>query len=527
MLMGTPTGTARQVYLAAALVGLVQALVLFPVDFLLPSSGQPWRPMADAAQHALAQRYFVAEPWGWPLLEVRALAGGVNLAFLDGIPALALPLKFLAPVLPEGFHAIGLYYLLAWVLQPVAAVWALRGAGVRSFWPCLCVAVMASAMPAFIMRFGHAALTGHFVVLTALGFYLRLLTAPRLWALAVPFQLFALLIHPYLALMSIALLAAVPLTLALRRASGVLAALAGSATAAGVMLGTLALLGYIGAEGDGGYGRYALNLLSPAWPHRSWFLGGFVRSELSATGEGGWDSFNWLGLGLWLLLGAAALLAPSRLLGLPLRHVGLALALAGLTLLAITFQVGVGGRIILDLGPPPAFLEQFRGSGRFFWPVAYALLIGGAAVVARRVPVGVPILAVAALVQWLDARPMRAALAQWAGERAPWTLDAPGLRPLLAKAERVTILPTWDCVPWDVRFGLLEPMFLASETPRPVNTVYVARWRTPPICRDAETAASPLSPGELRLIMPIGAPLPEPAGRCVSMGAVRACHAGF
>nr|MCU0944099.1 DUF6311 domain-containing protein [Rubritepida sp.] len=210
-------GAAAQisVYAAAALLGLAQVALLFPADFLWPANGRDWRPVGDAAQHAIAQRHFLAGPWGWPLLEVATLQG-VNLAFLDGIPALALPLKLFAAWLPPGFHGIGLFYALAWILQPVAAVWALRGAGVRGFWPALAVAAMASAMPAFIMRFGHAALCGHFVVLVALGLYLRLLAAPRAWALAVPFQVLALLIHPYLALMSLALLGAVPLTLLLR-----------------------------------------------------------------------------------------------------------------------------------------------------------------------------------------------------------------------------------------------------------------------------------------------------------------------
>jgi hypothetical protein len=512
-------------YTAAALLGLAQGLAMLPREFLWPSAGRAWREAGDAAQHAVAQRHFLTEPWGWPPLEVVGL-GGVNLAFLDGIPALALPLKLLAPLLPEGFHGVGLFYLLAWALQPVAAVWALRGAGVRALWPSLAVAVMASAMPAFIMRFGHAALTGHFVVLAALGFYLRLLTAPRLWLVAVPFQVTVLLIHPYLALMSLALLGAVPLTLLLRRRPGTIAAMLGLAAAAGAMLGTMAVLGYLGAEGDGGFGLFAMNLLSPAWPHRSWFLGGLVAAEVDATGHGGWEGYNWLGLGLWLAIFAALLLAPRALLAQPGRHPGLALALLGLVALALSFRVGLGSFVLLDLGAAPGFLEQFRASGRFFWPVGYALLIGAAAVLARQGRAGMLALLLAAGVQWLDARPMRAALADWAAQRPGWTVDAEALRPLLRNARSVTILPSWICIPPEdaaARVAVLELLLLASETPRPVSTFYAARWRMPPVCDDAARAARPLAPGELRLYLP-GSTLPAPASRCVELGVLRACR---
>lgn len=293
--------TGRLAYLASALMGGLLAILLFPWDFTFPGNDRDWHMAGDAAQHAIAQRHFLADAWRASLLEVGTLQG-LNLAFLDGIPALAVPIKAIAPQLPPGFHAIGLFYVLAWVLQPVAAVWALRGAGVRGLWPALAVAVLALSMPAFLMRFGHAALTGHFVILAALGLYFRLLRDARWWALAVPFQVMALLVHPYLALMALALLAAVPLTLLLRREGPFLPAALGAAAALAAMLGVMAGLGYFGAAGDGGFGQFAMNLLSPFWPHRSWLLGGLVSTEVDATGHGGWEGYNWLGLGLWAAL---------------------------------------------------------------------------------------------------------------------------------------------------------------------------------------------------------------------------------
>jgi hypothetical protein len=79
---------------------------------------------------------------------------------------------------------------------------------------------------------------------------------------------------------------------------------------------------------------------------------------------------------------------------------------------------------------------------------------------------------------------------------------------LLAGAQRVTLLPSWPCTAPDdhaTREALLEMLALASETPRPINTMYAARWREPPRCTDEQTRATPPAPGELRLDFDSGA----------------------
>ncbi|WP_424812386.1 DUF6311 domain-containing protein [Roseococcus sp. YIM B11640] len=494
---------SRLAYPISCAFGAILSIHLFGLDFIWPRNGLDWRPVGDAAQHAIAQRHFLADAWRWPPLTVGTLQN-VNLAFLDGIPALALPLKVARSWLPEGFHGIGLFYAIAWILQPVAAVWALRGAGVRGLGSGVAVALMASAMPAFIMRFGHAALCGHFVVLFSLGLYFRLVRDGRWWCLAVPWQAVALLIHPYLALMSLALLGAVPLTLLLRGKRFVAAGL-GAAGAAAAMLGTMIAFDYLGAAGDGGYGQYALNLLSPFWPFRSLLLGGSIPREIDATGHGGWEGYNWLGLGLWAALAAGLIVARDRVLPGLRAHLGLVLALLGLTALAVSFRIGLGGQVVLDLGPAPGFLEQFRASGRFFWPVGYALMIGAAVLLAGRGAKGVTILIACGLLQFVDAAPMRAALSAWAHERQPWSVEAGALRPLFREAREVTFLPSWPCIPHEdgpSRVRALELLLLASETPRPVNSMYAARWREPPRCTDAEAMSRPLAPGELRVGLP-------------------------
>jgi hypothetical protein len=523
-------------YLAAALLGLLQAALIFPAAFLFPHAGGDAALVGDAAQHAIAQRYFIADAWRWPPLLARNMnvPEGVNIAFADGIPLLALPLKMAAPLLPPGFHGIGLWYAIATVAQPVAAVWALRGAGERRLLPALGIALAALAMPAWLARYGHAALTGHAAILVALGLYLRLVRGqtPGLWLAAVLAMVATLLIHPYLAAMALALLGAVPLTLLGRGDRGWAMAAAGVAVSAAAVGGTMAAFDYLGATGDGGYGRYALNLLSPVWPYRSLLLGGSIAREIDATGFGGWEGYAWLGAGLLAGLALVVLLRPGTVRATLRRHAGLALVLAGLTALAVSHRVGAGERVVLDLGTVPGFLEQFRASGRFFWPVLYALLVATVTLLAGAGRGG-PFLALAlGLVQVADTAPIRRDLAAWASARPAWTLEARALRALMAEAERLTLLPSWPCIAPTATSSFEqahEALALASERALPVSTMHAARWRSPPVCDDAARAAAPLAPGELRLILPDAVPalgplVPDGGTRCRAVGEAVACR---
>lgn len=523
-------------YLAALLLGLVQVALLFPGHFLVPVAGGDTAPIGDAAQHAIAQRYFIADAWRWPPLLARNMntPDGVNIAFADGIPLLAIPLKIASPFLPAGFHGIGLCYAIATVAQPIAAVFALRSAGERRLLPALGIALAALAMPLWLARYGHAALTFHAALLVSLGLYLRLVREQSAggWVAAAAVLVAILLVHPYLAAMALAVIAAVPVTRLLRGGAGMAGAVAGVVGCALAVAVTMAAFGYLGAAGDGGYGRYALNLLSPVWPYRSLLFGSGIAKEIDATGHGGWEGYAWLGPGLLGGLALGVLFRPREAVEMLIRHAGLVLTMLGLTLLAVSHRVGFGERIVLDLGTVPGFLEQFRASGRFFWPVAYALLLGAVVLLTRAGRAG-PVLALAlGVVQFVDAAPIRRDLAAWADARPAWTLEAGALRGLMAEASRLTLLPSWPCIAQDdTRSFVLahEALALASENALPVSTMHVARWRTPPSCDDAALAAAPLANGELRLLLPAVIPtllerVPEAAARCTAVGEAMACR---
>jgi hypothetical protein len=194
------------------MVGAWLTFSTFSADFLLGTVDWPRAPEGDLAINVIAQRFFLADEWRWPLLQTLKLDAprGVNIGYLDGIPIIALPMKLFASWLPQGQHAVYLWYAVAGMLQPLAAVWCLRGARERRLLPLVAVAVAAGSMPAWWHRFDHAALCSHLLLLIALGLYLRLLRTSswRLWLGAGVLQLAALLTHPYLAVMVLALLLA-------------------------------------------------------------------------------------------------------------------------------------------------------------------------------------------------------------------------------------------------------------------------------------------------------------------------------
>jgi hypothetical protein len=509
-----PSREAYLSYAMAALLGIGLATFEFPTAFLFPVMPAPGPfPEGDLAQHVVGQRYFIADAWRWPLLVVPALdfPEGANIGLTDSIPLFAMLLKALAPVLPAGFQGIGLWYAVSWVLQPVAAVWCLRAAGEKRWLPALCMAVVSVSMPAWWGRFGHAALTSHFLLLFGLGSYFILLRfgTVRHWCGATLLLCATLLVHPYLLFMNAALIAAVPATLLLRGDATWRGATFATACAMLAVLLTVWALGYLGTTGEGGFGRFAMNLLSPVWPAGSWFLGA-DRIKVHAGEVSGWEGYNYLGLGLLAGLALAAVVARRSVKAVMAGHGGLLLALSALTMLALSNRVGIGFSRIMELYPAPAMLEHFRSSGRLFWPVAYALALavmlglGGIRSQWLRLPA---LLAVAGL-QFADATWLRDSLAdELRMPPRPWTVDQAMLRPLFAAHRSLVLLPRWECMPGsaepgDARNLILELLTLASETTIPVNTMYLAAWHGIGDCDTAAVASGTPRPGEVRILLP-------------------------
>jgi hypothetical protein len=487
---------------------------------------------ADFAQQVIGQRYFLPAPWHWPVLVAPGPMApwGVNIAFTDSNPLAAVIAKLLRPVLPPFDQVVTAWQALCWLLQPAAAVFALRGAGERRLLPAAVVAVMAASHHAFLAGFWHSSLSSHFALLGMIGLYWRIVRGSDAALAAACVLLPALLlVHPYLAMMAGALLAAAPLTLYLRAdCRWRRAALAALGSCACVVIVAI-LLGYTEGRSPGGYGRFSLNLLAPVFPVRSWLIPGFETEDLDATG-GQLANDGYLGVGLILLVALTCATAWPTVRAAAARHRGLALCCVALWLLALSKKLYAGKLLLLNVHTAVGPLQMVRASSRLFWPVSYLALIGCvAALAAKRPRLALVVLPLCALLQFLDGTSVRAFDHARLNDPQPWLFDPDALRPLMRSATRLVIVPGYGCPSGDDT-AVMQVLWIAAETRVPTNTAYVARIVHPQPCDVATALADAPARGDLLVVQPglsasVGA-RPWAAADCRPLSAYTVCRAG-
>jgi hypothetical protein len=518
-------------------IGLVFVGAYFPLLVALGLDTPDSLLQGDIAQHVVGQRYYIGDAWRWPLFftPLLKLPDGVNIFMTDSIPVAALIAKLISKALSHPVTLVPAWLAFCYLMQPLAAVYALRGTEERRLIPALCVAIMAICLPTLLFRAMHIALCSHFLLLTAIGLYARIQRdgRPRRAAMT-GLCVVSLLVTPYLLAMVAASLSAAPLSLLLRRqrawrqvALGLLLSLMCTASLAW-------LLGYGGKTPHHGFGYYSMNLLSPIYPASSSLLGGIVadsQHQMDATG-GQYEGYQYLGLGLLFLVAIAALAQGPVKRGAQLRrHAGLVCVCLALTILAASNTIYVGHRLLIALGPVPGFIQQFRSSGRFFWPVSYVLLIGAVSATLRNLPqrIAYPILVLAASLQFADSRELRRELGWRMKSSVPVVIDELRMHALLEHARLLVLWPTADCsANVVVAPEFMATIIAASDTLVPVNTMYTARRQAIEDCNPAHSVGLPLAPGEVRVFMPEAASnaaaiVPEGRKLCRSLRNLAVC----
>ncbi len=343
----------------------------------------------DPVQYWLGWTAFARDEWRWP---PGANPGwGMELAssvfYSDSIPLLAFLFKALRPVL-EVAQYWGMWIYACGALQAVLA-WALMGRATTDPLARLAVAGLFVMQPLLLGRLGgHFALGGQFLLLMGLWLCVAPGQGVRRGGAWAGLMAAASLVQAYILPMIGALWAADWLARAAerdRRGGGLILAEALVVPAAGVAGlwagGFFLLSGGFGGTW-GGYGKMQLDLLAPFDPGY-W---GALLPDIETAGhlEAG-NSYP--GLGALAVIGLGALAWVSGPRGALRRYWALLLVLAGLLLLAVTHRVAIGGREF-EVLPLPDWIvsraDALRASERFFWPVLYAALIGGAVALVRR-----------------------------------------------------------------------------------------------------------------------------------------------
>jgi hypothetical protein len=461
------------------LVGVVAFLLVVGPRVLDPTNVAWVRDHGDTLTHYLGWTFFRHTPWTIPLglnpnygLELSS-----SILYTDSIPLLALLFKPVSPWLPELFQYTGPWLLACFVLQGLFA-WLLVGLATPNPWLRLAGGTLFVFAPPMLFRLGgHWALVGQWIILAALFLSLRpgRLRQVAWWMLL---ALVASLVHAYLLVMTAAIWAGAWIGDAwcrrrpLRALAVELGVVPGSALFALWQAGLFA----VGeGKGGGGFGYYRANLLTLVNP-AGWSR---VLPNLPLT-RGEDEGLAYLGLGA-LLAGLVAVHAALRLRArgqLTLRCEWLPLGLAVLLLgaLAASNRVALGPYEFVYA--VPAWFENavsvVRVSGRLVWPLAYVVLLGIVALIARAYPAraGAVLLAAAAVVQVVDTAPgwthVKAHFRKRAAVRSPLTsgfwFEAP------AMYRRVRLVPPGNLMDnWELVAGYAERHGLATDA------IYAAR----------------------------------------------------
>lgn len=462
-----------------------------------------WLLGADLAQHYSGWALFRNAPWHWPpgLMPELWYPVGTSIAYTDSLPLLALPLKALSPWLPQPFQYVGLWVMGNCILQGAVAALLLTRTTRRP------AAILAGAMlfvsaPLLISRLGHDTLTTQWLLLLCLWFYFREDPPRRLGADIRPWALIAgvaILVHPYLAAMTLAIQAAYWIRrVRIDRERTLREAAAGL----GVTLAVLAVLLWLSgamvirsSDSAGGvpYGRYSFNLLG--------FLNPLGHSRLLPTLPslpGQYEGFAFpglgvLALGLWLLVDR---LLHRRLPRLERSWRPLALVAFALCLFAASSVLAIGNWVLLDRPIDNRLFGPFRASGRFVWIAYYALilLVVRSTLLRYRPAAASALLGLALAAQLAD---LSATHRHYAQTRLRANVEVPGTRltdprwaELAAGRRHLTLLPPGAC--GEPAGPYLPFQLLAADHRLTLNTGYLARWNeqaTQAYCSDLAAQA--------------------------------------
>lgn len=444
-----------------------------------------WVFKLDWQTHFLAWHFFRHEPLHLPpgRMDGYYTPMGTAIGLIDAIPLAAFVLRPFASVLPMPLQYLGGWVLLSFALQGTFGVLLTR------FWTSNVLAQVLGAscfvlLPSLIVRVPHAALTAHWLMLWALYLYLRTDRArpPSIVHIAT-LGLVCGLINPYLTAMVLPLLAAVGVRASLpdrgspARGIAVLVASTGAAVAGWWASGFFLVSG-LNTLTASGLRHYSMNLLGPVTPSgRSRLL-----PEIAiANPDQGFEGFQYLGAGVLLLFGVAAVARLARRTPTSVQVLWpLALVCIGLAVYALSPRVTLGGSTLIEL--PVTWLDRaafFRVPARFFWPLAYLGIALSLATLLLRLPprLAVPLLAGLVILQVVDLGPgyarQRAARLEPSFFVPPNVLASPAWHAALSEVDHVVLYPPPHCGPSPVPFG--EIAYLSGLQGRTLNAGALSR----------------------------------------------------
>lgn len=343
------------------------------LNFILGNSSYWELQDGDVNQHLSGINMYLSCAWQFPWLAFNSLnyPTGTHVTFVDGIPLFAFLLKIFLPKNHGFINPLGYWVGLNFVFQGVAAWWIARELNVKSWFFLIGLVLFFITYPEFLGRLKQVAIMSHWLILFAIALYVRGCRLRHISALAWTALIFSsFYIHIYLFSMVfgiyIASILSVRHKISLYYMFKLLLPIV--ILGASLFLFLFPLPSNLSSTND--MNAYAINFLSP-------FSGGALnpfQADLSHNSKG----FSYLGLGIILMFLWIFLSEPIKNFRACQHHWAFSLLMVLFFIYALSGQIYFGGYLIADFNYPH-FLNfltsKLRGSGRFFWPVAYTIML--------------------------------------------------------------------------------------------------------------------------------------------------------
>ncbi|MSP02925.1 MAG: hypothetical protein EXR07_18060 [Acetobacteraceae bacterium] len=491
------------------LLGASYGLTMLPIS-LIAGSGPFWefpRGTLTGSDHDLADvlvgySYLMRAPWSLPVLRVQNLAppDGTNIFWLDAVPWLSLVGKAIFSATGIAINLLGIFVLACFVLPGAAMTVVLAAAGQRHFLAALSGTTLTMATPYLLFRWGHPALMAHFLIIVALALYLIALRRPedrRVATTWIALLAITLLDNLYVFVMVGGIWSAALAQRGLSRTVSRKHLIAEGFAAVGLVIFTALVTGILTPDlrsaGKQVYGVLSMNLVSPFIPQMSGMIPPLAQYRVGHVMQ--YEGFAWLGMGVLLLLLIGARSSARWIVARGRSHIALIAILTVYLLFALSNRVFLGHRLLLDIPLPNVVLQvfgTFRSSGRFFWPIGYALVAIGILTTLRSLQPKAAILALgfACAIQVIDVEPLRYNISASAAAPRALMLDRNEISRIVNRSSAVEVFPTYGCVETALEHGaaslLSREEIWALVTRDNFNTIFP---RSPSAVQEYDAAA--------------------------------------
>lgn len=345
----------------------------FGLNFILGRSSYWDTESGDTIQHLSGINLYLSSAWQFPLLAFDSLNYpiGTRVTFVDGIPLLAFFLKVLLPKNHGFINPLGYWVALNFVFQAIAAWWITKELKVQSWFFLIFLLVVCLTFPIFIDRLRNIALMSHWLILFAIALYLRGTRLDNFPIIAWGVLLFSsFYIHIYLFSMVLGIYFAAIFD---EKQSFTLKHIVTLFLPILILCGSLFIFLLplpSGLMEERGFSAFAIDLLAP-------FKGGLLDqltlpSHFKATG------FCYLGLGVILIFMWLLITQLKTILNVIKKRPAFFILMIVFFMYSLSNKIYFDGHLIVSIKYPDFLnfiITQFRASGRFFWPVAYVIVI--------------------------------------------------------------------------------------------------------------------------------------------------------